>query len=363
MTLLIRDTETKTAEAPAGAEGSGGGAAPEAPAPVVASCPKCGAPVEPGQDWCLNCGEAQASRRIALPGKRAVGTVLALTGVLVVGAVAAAYAALDHQSPVAPTGTTQVAQVPAPAPSVATPAPTDGTPSGTAPSGTVPPVTGSTDTPPASSSVTPSIPKTTAPSIPSTPPTVPSTSGSTSTGSTGSTSTGTRTSTGTSTTRTSTTPTLPDPVEIKLADGAASLYDPYKRDTVDPTTTDPAKALDGEAGTSYPITVADGAESIGAGLVIDLGKKQGVREVDVTTKTPGFKIELYATDETVLPPDITDTRWAHLKDVRDVGTDSDGKVKVDLGAGTTKYRHVLLWLTQPPTDGFTVRLAEVRVFG
>ena len=105
MTLLLRDTETNTAEAPAPEGAAPGGDAPEAAAPVATACPKCGAPVEPGQDWCLNCGEAQASRRIALPGKRAIGTVFALTGVLVVGAVAAAYAAIDHKSPAAPAGT------------------------------------------------------------------------------------------------------------------------------------------------------------------------------------------------------------------------------------------------------------------
>jgi hypothetical protein len=357
MTLLLRDTETKTETTGADAPG---GEAPEAPAPVAAACPKCGAPVEPGQDWCLNCGEAQASRRLALPGKRAIGTVLALTGVLVIGAVAAAYAALDHTSPAA-TGTTQVAQVPAPAPTAAAPAPTTGVPSDTAPSSTLP---GATDTAPPSTGTTPSIPKSTpTPSVPSTPvtPSVPSTP--TGTGSTRtSTGSGTRSDT-TSTTRTDTTPELPDPVEIRLDPSAAALYDPYRRDTADPASADPAKALDGEGGTSFPITVADGSASIGAGLVLDLGRKQGVREVDVTTKTPGFKIELYATDETVLPPDITDTRWAHLKDIRDVGTGTDGKVKVDLGAGTTKYRHVLLWLTSPPSDGFTARLSEVRVFG
>jgi hypothetical protein len=358
MTLLLRDTETKTAEAPAPEGAAPGGEAPEAAAPVATACPKCGAPVESGQDWCLNCGEAQASRRIALPGKRAIGTVLALTGVLVIGAVAAAYAAIDHKSPVAPAGTTQVAQVPAPAPSAAAPAPAPVVPSDAAPSSTLPPTAGSTDVPPASSTPAPSIPDSTpAPSVPTSTPSTPTT------GSTGTRSTSSTRDDTTSTTRTSTTPELPDPVAIRLDSSAAALYDPYRRDIADPASADPKKALDGEAGTSFPITVADGAESIGAGLVIDLGSKQGVREVDVTTKTPGFKIELYATDETDLPPDITDTRWAHLKDIRDVGTDTDGKVKVDLGAGTTKYRHVLLWLTTPPTDGFTARLSEVRVLG
>ena len=83
----------------------------------------------------------------------------------------------------------------------------------------------------------------------------------------------------------------------------------------------------------------------------------------MTTKTPGFKIEIYATDDTDLPPDVLDTRWAHLKDVSGVGTDTDGKVKVSLGSGTTKYRHVLLWFTAPPTDGSTVRISELKILG
>jgi hypothetical protein len=349
MTLLIRDTETKT-EAPAGPDGAGGGAAPETPAPVATSCPKCGAPVEPGQDWCLNCGEAQASRRFMLPGKRATATVLALTTVLVGGAVGASYAALDHSSPNSQTTPTQVAQVPAAAPTPSVAAPATASPSTAVPSGALPPTTGSTVTPPATGS-------TSAPRVPSTPVTPPVTSTPTTppaSNTTTRTSTGSRTDT-TSTTRTSTTTTPADtaPVAIRLDQSAAALYDPYRRDTADPTT-------------SFPVTVADGSTSIGAGLDIDLGRKQGVRELDITTKTPGFKIEIYATDETTVPPDITDTRWAHLKDVRDVGsdaTDSTTPTKVDLGAGTTKYRHVLLWFTTPPTTGFTVRISEVRVLG
>ena len=33
-------------------------------APEVRTCPTCQAPLEPEQDWCLNCGEAQSSRRV-----------------------------------------------------------------------------------------------------------------------------------------------------------------------------------------------------------------------------------------------------------------------------------------------------------
>ena len=62
---------------------------------------------------------------------------------------------------------------------------------------------------------------------------------------------------------------------------------------------------------------------------------------------------------------MLDTRWAHVKDVTGVGSDADAKGKqiVKLGSGATKYRHVLLWFTAPPTDGSTVRVSELKLLG
>jgi hypothetical protein len=345
MTLLLRDSDAKTGEqAP--------GTPPEA-APEIRACPQCQAPLEAGQDWCLSCGEAQPGRLAALPGKRAAATVFALTAVLVGGAVAASYAALQ-KDPAKP-APTQLAQVPAPTTATPAPAPTDQPPSTAAPavpstpppaSGTTPPSTGSPPATPA----------------PSTPPSTPAT-GTTGTGSTptGKGSTGTGSSGAKAGTRTTTTPADATPTAIKLDATAAALYDPYTRNTA---SGDVAKALDGDPGTSFPITVADGATQIGAGLVVDLGKVRGLRQLDLTTKTPGFKVEIYATDSDVLPPDVLDTRWAHIKDVKTVGTGAaGGKEIVALGSGTTKYRHVLLWFTTPPTDGLTVRVSELKLFG
>jgi hypothetical protein len=349
MTLLLRDTDTKT-ETPAG----------DAP-PQAASCPTCQAPVEPGQDWCLNCGEAQASRRLTLPGKRAAATVLALTTVLVGGAVAASYAALQDGTGTPAQTPTQVAQAPQTPPQQA-PAPAPAPDPSTAVPSTVTPPDPTTAAPPATGSA----PLPDVNSTPATPaPSASTGTGSTGTGSTGSSGSGSSGSGSSGSkdtsanTRTSTTPTDTKPVAIALADGAASLYDPFKRDTA---AGDPAKALDGNPSTSFPVTVAPGSQQIGAGLAVDLGKQQGIREIDVTTKTPGFKIEIYATDEADLPPDVLDTRWAHLKDVTGVGTDG-GKQTVVLGAGSTKYRHVLLWFTAPPTDGSTVRVSELQILG
>jgi hypothetical protein len=356
MTLLLRDTDTK---APASAPE---GAATETPVetpPEVRTCPKCTAPLEDGQDWCLNCGEAQGGRRLALPGKRATATVLALTTVLVGGAVAASYAALSDgtEAPVAPP--TQIAQ--APAASQAAPATTDpgavaAEPSTPAPSDTAVPSTEDTG----------SLPDVDSSDIPDLPDDSSTDSSLDDTSSSSSSSTDTTTDADdsaddtTADTRTSTTPADTEPVAIKLGDDPAALYDPYKRDTA---AGDAKKAFDGDPNTSFPITVAAGSTQVGAGLAVDLPKLQGVREIELTTKTPGFKIEIYATDEEDLPPDVLDTRWAHLKDVTGVGSDTDGKELVNLGSGTTKYRHVLLWFTAPPADGSTVRVSELKVLG
>jgi hypothetical protein len=358
MTLLLRDTDTT---APAGAPE---GQAPEVEAPPeVRACPKCAAPLEDGQDWCLNCGEAQTGgRRMALPGKRATATVLALTTVLVGGAVAASYAALSDGTEATPPPT-QIAQAPpasqaAPAPTTDPGAATAAQPSTAAPAdtSTLPPVDDTASTPP-DAGTTPDVPAPSSSSSSSS-----STTGGDSTADSDSSSTTDTTtdSTSTSTTRTSTTPAETEPVAIALGDDPGALYDPYKRDTAAGSA---AKAFDGDPNTSFPITVAAGSTQVGAGLAVDLPKLQGVREVDLTTKTPGFKIEIYATDEEDLPPDVLDTRWAHLKDVAGVGSDTDGKEIVNLGSGTTKYRHVLLWFTAPPADGSTVRVSELKILG
>jgi hypothetical protein len=360
MTLqLLRTTDT---DQPEGAASATDSAAPAPAPPETRACPKCSAPLADGQDWCLNCGEAQSGRRLALPGKRATATVLALTTLLVGGAVAASYAALQDGSETAgpPTQLAQVtpsqvapATTAVPEASTAVPGASTAAPGDTAaaPGDTdslLPEDTGSADIPDATAAGT---------VTGDTPATDTSTDTSTDTTDTDDSTADTRTSTSTSTTKTE---TETEPVKIDLADGAGSLYDPFTRDTA---AGDPAKAFDGDPNTSFPVTVAAGAQQIGAGLAVALPKLQGVREIELKTKTPGFKIEIYATDEDDLPPDVLDTRWAHLKDVKGVGSDSDGAETVNLGSGSTKYRHVLLWFTAPPAEGSTVRISELKLLG
>jgi hypothetical protein len=254
---------------------------------------------------------------------RAAATVVGLTVALVAGAVTAGYAAIsgdagrDVAKAPAPAAT-PIAQAPPSTPAAPTPAPP------TAPLPNVAP------------------PKTSAPPVTHTPTPAPVTH------------------TPTTSTPTTSTPTTPPPVDnspqpIGLGADAASLYDPYTRAA---SSGDPVDAYDEDPATAWNVTTPD-AQAMQVGLAVDLGKKRSIKELQVQTSTPGFRIELYATDTAQLPPDILDTRWAHLKNLSDVTK----KDKVTLAGDGHKYRYVLLWLTTPPQSGPTVKIKELKLLG
>jgi hypothetical protein len=327
---------------------------PPQPAPslpeAVRTCGACGAPMEDDQDWCLTCGTAAPGRLGERPGWRAASTVIALTLLLVLGAVGAGYAALtggdSQKKPAAPApaGGQPQTQAQAAAPATTQPPATTQTPQQT-----------TTTSPKASKlpTVHSSKPGTTAGS-PVTPvaPTTPSTTSTPSnTTSTPSTTHGD--------TNTTTQPQATGPQAITLNGDAGTVYDPYGRAKA---TGQAERALDDNASTSWYVDAND-PQSIGVGYAVDLGKLQGIREIQLQTTTPGFKMEVYATDDPELPPNILDTRWGHITNVSNVGAKDGGKQKIVLGAGTTKYRNVLLWFTQPPTDGARLRLVELKLLG
>jgi hypothetical protein len=54
------------------------------------TCPLCGAPLDPEQDWCLNCGAAARTRLAATPNWRAPAASVAVIAVLALGVLTAA---------------------------------------------------------------------------------------------------------------------------------------------------------------------------------------------------------------------------------------------------------------------------------
>jgi hypothetical protein len=86
--------------------------------PTTRACPRCGAPLTPDQEWCLNCG-ADVGARVATTPRWKVPLIL--VGVLVVAALGAVALALveladDHQQQVAQTPTASATPTPAPSP-------------------------------------------------------------------------------------------------------------------------------------------------------------------------------------------------------------------------------------------------------
>ncbi len=150
-----------TTAAPAGAPGAGGAPAP-GPAPRAVAgetCPLCGAPLHPEQEWCLNCGAAARTRLAASPNWRAPLVAAALVAVLSFGVLAVALVKLaggsGQERPASTRTVTTLSSAPAAAPTATaatatvpttstTPLPTLSTPTTPGASGTAPRTTPST---------------------------------------------------------------------------------------------------------------------------------------------------------------------------------------------------------------------------
>ena len=109
-----------------------------APPPVGETCPLCGAPLDPEQEWCLRCGAAARTRLAAPPNWKASVFVLAAVVALSLGVLAAALVTLaggTTHSTAAPVTTTVTTAAPtASLPTAATTTPAAATPGATLPS-------------------------------------------------------------------------------------------------------------------------------------------------------------------------------------------------------------------------------------
>jgi hypothetical protein len=356
VTLLLRDREASPEAATPPPNGG-----PPATSPDFA-CEVCGAGMQRGQDWCLECGTAARGRLGVRPGWRAAFTVVGLTLLLVCGAVLASYAALTsdaERTASAPTAGNGNPVAPAPTPAVPGPAPTTIQPGATGPGTTAPPVTpGPTAVVPGATGPTtsahPIIP-TTRPVIPPTKAVVPPAASNPATPpSAGTTKPGTG---ATSPTRPSGTATVA-PQVIKLK--SATTYDPAKRAGAEFGPAD--NAVDGKLTSVWDVIVPADGNPIGAGLLIDMGAPHALQSLRIATDTPGFRAELYGAVDKAVPADILDKRWQHLTDAKDVqnGEAIDLKGKGD----APKYQRFLVYVTKPaqPTDP-RVSIAELQLRG
>ena len=308
------------------------------------ACPSCGAGMDTGQDWCLECGTAAPGRLGARPGWRAALTVTSVTVVLVLGAVVAAYAAMTTDA----TRDTR-----------------DGQPNGAPIQAQVPPPPGAsapTTTPPATGEE-PSIPAPEAGSSGSGAEPIPipggdggevpvpggggggGGGGAPSGGGGGAPAPGGGGGGGGG--GGSSAPAPPAVGPISLAADSGSIYDPSDRSGA--RFSDPTAAYDGSEAQGFTISVPADGDPFGAGIAFRFGNPRDLRSLQIATETEGFTVEVYGSASGTRPPDILDNRWASLG--RRTNVQDGTRVSLD-SDDVNRVRHVAVWVTTvPPGTG------------
>jgi len=322
------------------------------------ACASCGAGMDAGQDWCLECGTAAPGRIGERPGGRAALTIAGVVMALVLSAGVAAYAALSTDAArqtqgADPNGQPLQAQVPAaPGPGAATntppgaPAvPTPLPPGGTGDGGQIPtpaPATGGETGAPAP--------------VPSSgggggaPSPAPAGGGGSPGGSSGG--SGGAPATG-----------PVGPIALAPGAGAVQFLNEGERPE-DARFGDPTKAYDGSDASVWTASVPAGRQDFGLGLAFSLERPRDVRSVTLNLDgREGFSVKVFGSGATAIPPDMLDRRWkeigsdANVRDGDRVSLDADGPI-----------RHVLVRITEAPAltgdaDRTGVSIAEVRLRG
>ncbi len=258
------------------------------------------------------------------PGWRSAATILAVTAILVLGAAAAAYAALTKEGPHKPRPVTvavaapPVSATPVPAtPGTVTPTPTPATP------GALPPVAKTPATPSSNplftgSAKPPKIPLTAPKSSPTATAPEPESSGGTSTGKT--------------------------PAAIVFDTNAATTYNPYSYPASE--FGDPSLAIDGDPTTAWTAHVNPAvAPKMAEGLVIDLKTARRLSAAGLVTSTPGMSVQVYGANGHTLPTSITDPAWVQLSSY--VVT-KKRSTHIKLRDSTKAFRFVTLWISKAP---------------
>jgi hypothetical protein len=278
-----------------------------------------------GQDWCLQCG-AGAPGSLGTPGWRAAATILGVVAVLVLGAAAAAFAALSKGAGKAPMVTKTVAQASVPTattPAAGTPGALGSTPKATTtlPLGTVKP-----------------------PKIPLTAVTPKASEKTTTTTPTTETKTGTTNTTSTSTTPSEKTDEESQQSAILLDTNAASTYNPYEY----PASGfgDPSLAIDGDPSTAWTAQViAASAPKMAQGLLIDIKAKEKVAVLELITSTPGMTVQVYGANGHTAPSTITAPAWTPLSRPE---LAKKKHLRIALRDSSKAFTFIALWISKAP---------------
>ncbi len=293
--------------------------------------------MQEGQDWCLQCGAgAPGSLGNGGPSWRTGVAILGTTGLLVVGASVAAYAALTK---------------PKPKPKVVAVAIRPATPA------TTTPLPGTT------SSAVPGIPTTVTPSTPAAPTQTPTPKSEAApvfpeeTKTTPPTKSTTETSAQKEGSKEKAESESEPPSPILLDTNAASVYNPYSY----PASLfgDPSLTIDGEAKTAWTAKVQpEKAPHMAEGLLLDLKSPQKLGTAAVKTSTTGATVEIYGANGATLPASITDTAWTRLVGLKVLKKkDTTFKLKTN----GKKFRYVVLWLVKAPASSTAAKPGDVAI--
>jgi hypothetical protein len=281
-----------------------------------------------GQDWCLQCG-AGAPGSLGTPSWRSAATILAVVAVLVLGAAAAAFAALSKGSGKAPVVTKTVAQAPV----------------ATTPAGTTPGTPGALGTTPTTKATLP-LGTVKPPKIPLTAVT-PKASEKTATTTTPSAETKTTASTNTTSTSTTTSEKTGEESQqaaIILDTNAASTYNPYNYAASG--FGDPSLAIDGDTSTAWTAQVNPAtAPKMAEGLLIDIKAKEKVAVLELITSTPGMTVQVYGANGHTAPSTITSPAWTPLSPPEVV---KKKHLRIALRHSAKAFTFVTLWISKAP---------------
>lgn len=309
------------------------------------TCAKCGSPLAPDQDWCLQCGAA-ASGALGPPMWRSTGAVFAALGVLAIGAAAAAVAALNQHAPARRTVTNIVAQTPSPA----TPPATTTTPT---PPPATPPAAGKQASPPAPAKL-PKIPLTASTPTTTIPPPAQNTPSGANTESSGSsgTSGGETGSSGGGSEGGSSTPSA-----VLLDTDAASTYNPYGYPASD--FGDPSRTIDGDHGTTWTAQVDPAnAPAMAEGVLIDLKARKPLSALQLISRSKGMLVQVYGSTAAKPPASITEKAWVPLTAPLVL---KKGNTHFKLRKSKQAFRFVTVWISRAPASAVGTPTAPGRV--
>lgn len=316
----------------------------------MSECAKCGAPMQEGQDWCLQCGAGADGSLGSGPGWRTGAAILAATALLVAGASVAAYAALTKAKPkpktvalLRPVTTSPIPPIPG----------TSGTGTSTVPG--IP--TTVTPAPPKipTQTPTPTAPPPPAETTPA-PKASPTPKASGGTGQSGEGSGGAAGGSGEGSQSQPESEAEP-PSPILLDTNAASTYNP----SAYPATLfgDPSLAIDGEDQTAWTAQVQpEKAPAMAEGLALDLKSPQKLGSATVKTSTTGARVEVYAANGSALPATLPSPAWVRLAGLK---TLKKKTTSLKLKTKGKAYRFVVLWLVKAPPGSSTAKPGKVAI--